>query len=249
MTLGDIATKARNLTNTDISTYSDANLLIDVNIWLQKVVGMILDAQDESDWDDQLRTDYPIKKISLIALQRDYPIAVSEKMLKFRSLSISYDGINTYPADEVDLKDLPQLGDEFTGTTTQSSKIDNMFSRSAPSYDLKYNSIWIYPMAQTSDVASGAYMIAEWFRQALPFTAASYTSVMTDSTIVPGFDDTFHAILAYGAAHEYASPKGLPNLPDIDANLSDFEDRLRRQYSVKQGDEPKVFKQEYQNYK
>ncbi len=66
---------------------------------------------------------------------------------------------------------------------------------------------------------------------------------------MPGFDDTFHAILAYGAAHEYGSPKGILNLPDINENLADFEMRLRKQYSIKEGDQSKKLLQEYQSYK
>jgi hypothetical protein len=59
MTLGQIATKARLLTNTDTSQYTDANLLVDINLWLQKLVAtMIYESQDESDFDDARRTTY-----------------------------------------------------------------------------------------------------------------------------------------------------------------------------------------------
>lgn len=48
MTLGAIATKARFLTNTDTNSYPDSVLLVDIDIWLQKVASMMFDLQDDS---------------------------------------------------------------------------------------------------------------------------------------------------------------------------------------------------------
>lgn len=248
MTLGDILTKARNLTGTDSNSYTNANALIDLNLWLQKIVGMIFDSQDESDWDDQRNSDYPIKKTSLVASQRDYRIPVSEKVLKIKDLTIYYDGVNGYRATPIDLTEFEDLGNapsNATGGTTQNAKIDAYFSRTTPGYDYKYNSIWLYPTCTATDVSAGAFMLIEWFRQATEFTSAE----LSTGTVVPGFDDTFHAMLAYGMAFEYASSKQLPQLKQIQPILADFEARLRKQYSVKQGDRQYQLKQSYQNYK
>lgn len=244
MTLGDIATKARALTGTDSNSYTDANLLIDINLWLQKIVGMIFDSQDESDWDDQRNSTYPIKTTPMVANQRDYRIPVSEKVLKIKDVTAYYDGVNGYRATPVDITDY-QIGNTTSSSTAQSTVVDANFPTTAPAYDYKFNSIWLYPLPTTSNVSAGGYILIEWFRQATEFTSGELTA----GTVVPGFDDTFHAMLAYGPAYEYAESKQLPQAKQIGAVLSDYEARLRKQYSVKQGDRKYQLLQEYQSYK
>ena len=88
-------------------------------------------------------------------------------------------------------------------------------------------------MPNSDDVASGATIRVEWDRQVTPFTVSDYTSVLTDSTVVPGFDDPFHPILAFGPAWEYAVAQQLPNSAAILQMLSDYESRMRIAYSRK----------------
>lgn len=231
MTLGEIATKARSLVNANSTTYTDANLLIDINLWYQKAATMILEAQDEADFDDARNTDYPIKTTALVANQRDYAIAVSEKMLKFKRLDVTYDGVNWYKAEPID------SGQFMTGlgpssATAMESTIDGRFSKTNPRYDIKYGSIFLYPRASTADVTAGATMQAEWYRQVTPFTSAELTA----GTVVPGFDDPFHPIIPYGCAFEFAQSRQLPQVKSIFPMLQDYEARLKQAYSNKQKD-------------
>lgn len=228
MTLGDVATTARFLTNTDISSYPDANLLININVWYQKVVSMILEAADDSDFDDARRTNYPVQTTPLIAGQRDYTMPVSEKVLKMKRIDVTYDGttwVRAMPIDDGSIL----FG---MGSDTQT---DTNFSKAAPRYDIKYNSLWIYPMPLTADAVSGV-LRAEWERQIQPFTSADYTSVITDSTVVLGYDDPFHPMLAEGAALEYARARQLPQLAQLTTSLVDWETRLRQHYGKKDWD-------------
>ena len=234
MTLGDIATKARAITNTDTTSYTDANLLIDLNIWYQKVVSMILESQDESDFDDARNTDYAIVTTPLVASQRDYSIPVSEKVLKVKRIDISYDGVNYYRAEPIDSGTI-EYGD---GNATL---IDQNFSKTQPRYDIKNNAIFIYPLPSAADVAASGVIRAEWTRNVTPFTTSDYTSVLTDSTVVPGYDDPFHPMLAWGAAYEKAVAATLPQLPLIQNTLQDYEVRLRQHYGKKQLDRRLAF--------
>lgn len=236
MTLGDVATKARNLTNTDTSSYTDANLLIDINIWYQKVGSIIYDSQDDSDFDDQRRTDYPMQTTPFIVTggipQRDYSFGVNEKVLKYKRVDITYDGVTwvrALPLDDGSYK--YGMGDDSTAAAVLA--VDQYFSTAAPRYDVKYGSLFIYPTATSDQVAAGAKIRAEWERNVTPFITSDYTSVLTDSTVVPGFDDPFHPILAYGAAFEYASSRQLPQLAEIQPQLQDWEARLRQAYGKK----------------
>lgn len=246
MTLPDINVKIGNLIgDPDSVAYTAASRIIDINIWLQKIVSMILDAQDEEDYDDQRRTDYPIKTI-LLTTNRDYPIPVSEKVLKIKSLSVAYDATNYYRANPIDSNEVSGISMALpAAATTANTNLDARFSRTTPRYDVKFNSIFLYPMALSADVTAGGKMVVEWFRQPTEFS----TGDLTNSGTVPGFDDTFHAMLAYGPAFEYATAKQLPQLKAIALTLSDFETRLRTQYSSKQKDRVYQFLPEYQTYK
>lgn len=232
MTLGDIATKARALTHSDTTTYTDANLLIDINIWYQKVADMIFNSQDDSDFDDARNADYPVQTTPMIASQRDYPIAVSEKMLKIKRVDMTFDGTNWYRAEAFDTGGWP-YGLGYTSASTTDANFDANFSVSNPKYDFAYGSIWVMPMPTADQVAAGAKIRVEWFRSVTPFTTSDYTSVITDSTVVPGFDSPFHPILAFGAAYEFALANALPQLPTITQQLQDLETRMRTSYGKK----------------
>lgn len=228
MTLGDIATYARNLTNSDTTSWTDVFLLITLNIAYQKVVSMILESADESDFDDARRTNYPIQTTPLIANQRDYTMPVSEKVLKIKRIDITYDGTNWYNARPIDDGEIAfGMGNDAT--------TDQNFTRTEPRFDWKYNSLWVYPMPVAADAVSGLIRV-EWSRQIQPFTTADYTTVLTDSTVIPGFDDPFHPMLACIAAYEYAISRQLPQAAPIGQQIADWEIRLRQHYGRKELD-------------
>lgn len=235
MTLGDVATKARALTNTDITQYTDAQLLIDINIWYQKTVTMIFESQDDTDFDDARNTNYPVETTPMIANQRDYTIPITEKMLKIKRVDVSYDGVNYYRAMPLDTGAYP-YGIKYNNASSVDTNLDSNFTKQAPFYDVAYNSVWLYPMPIAADVTAGGLVRVEWERNVTPFTSSDYTSVLTDSTVVPGFDAPFHPIVAYGAAWEYAISRQMPQLAQIQQQLVDWETRLRQAYGRKQLD-------------
>jgi hypothetical protein len=229
MTLGDVANKARALTHTDTTSYTAANLLIDINIWYQKVVSMILESQDEADFDDARNTDYPVVTTPMVAGQRDYAIPVSENVLKIKRVDVTYDNSNWYRATPTDSGTI----DFGQGNTTNE---DANYIQQAPEYDVKYNSVWVYPEASATDVSAGAKIRVEWERSITPFTSADYTTDPNDSTVVLGFDAPLHAIVSDGAAFEKAKADNLPNLQVLAQGLVDWEGRVRSHYGKKQID-------------
>lgn len=235
MTLGDIATKARDSVEANISNWTDANLLIDINIYLQRVCNWILEAQDDADFDDARNTTYPMKDLAMVALQMDYPIPTTEKLLKLKDVSVTYDGVNYYRATPIDSVEIP-AGLAPAAATTHLAYIDSLYSKTAPRYDWKYGSLFVYPRAVAADVALGASIHAEWSRQVTPFLVADYTSVLTDSTVVPGFDDIFHPVLSTGASYEQAKKKNLPTKGDFLRDLADWEVKIKQHYSNKDKD-------------
>jgi hypothetical protein len=243
MTLSDISSKITSLTGADTNQYTNAERLIDLNIWQQNIVGMILDSQDESDFDDPNYGDYPRLTVPLTT-NRDYSISSGEKVLKMKDISICYDGTNIYRATPLEFS-ANQLADAPSSATTQNTFIDSQYPRTAPRYDWKFGSIFIYPRANATDVANGGYIFAEWFRQAQALTLSD----LTTGTLVPGFDDTFHIMLAYGCSYEYLKGKDMKRAEGIFRDLNLYEQRLRRQYSSKQLDRQYSLSGDYQSMK
>lgn len=220
------------LTNTDISSYPDAQLLIDINIWYQKIVSMIFESQDDSDFDDARAANYPVQTTPMVASQRDYTMPVSERVLKIKRVDVTYDGVNWYRATPFDTGTY-DYGIGFTNSSSADPTFDASFIKQAPRWDYAYNAVWISPMPTAVDVAAGGSIRVEWDRAITPFTTADYTSVLTDSTVVPGFDLSFHGMLPHGAAFEYAVSRQLPQLAQIGTGLQDWELRLRQAYGRK----------------
>lgn len=245
MTIGEISTKITNLTGQDTTNYSNTDRLIDINIWLHKVGSIIRDSQDESDFDDLNFTDYPNLTSPLVAGQRDYVIPVSEHMISIKNVSISYDGSVFNRATPIDASEL-DIGLAPASNTTANNTIDGYFSKVNPRYDTAYNSVFIYPRAVAADVTAGGKIFIEWQRDLDPFTS----SELTTGTKVPGFDTTYHPILAYGPSYDFLfSHKVYDKADRILPILTDWEVRLRREYATKNRDRVYQLKNASVNFK
>lgn len=242
-TLADIQNKIYSLTGADSTSYTNANMLIDLNLWNQKIVTMILDSQDEINFDDANNTTYPIFKVTLAA-NRDTQIPASINMLQVKTISVCYDGVNVYRGTPIDVGETNDPVVD-SANATANLKVDSGYSQSSPRYDIKFGSAWLYPAPTAVDVAAGAYMMFECFRTAVDFTSSD----LSTGTLKPGFDPSFHMMLAYGPAMEYATAKQLPQLKMILGELQDFETRLRRLYSDKILDRRYSLSGDYQSMK
>lgn len=218
-------------------------MLIDINLWNQKVTTMILDAQDEINFDDANQTSYPIFKVPLTA-NRDVQIPTAIKMLQIKTISICYDGVNIYRGDPMDIGETNFPVVDSTNAAAN-AKVDSNMSRTSPRYDIKFGSIWLYPMATATDVAANGYMMFECFRSPVDFSSGD----LSGGILTPGFDGPFHPMLAYGPAMEYAAARQLPQLKVIAEELQDFEQRLRNLYSNKILDRRYMLSADYQSYK
>lgn len=243
MILSDISSKVTSMTGAGTSVYTNAERLIDLNIWQQNVVTEILDAQDETDYDDPNHGNFPRKTVPLTT-NRDYSIPPSEKMLKIKSVSISYDGTNFYRAEPLEYS-ANQMADATSSATTENADIDSRYSRTNPKYDVKFGSIFIYPRATATDVSNNGLMLVEWFRQAKEITLSD----LTTGTLTPGFDDNFHIILAYGMSYEYLKGKDMKRAEAIFRDIQIYIKNLRKQYSSKQLDRRYALTGDYQSMK
>lgn len=233
MTLAEINSKISQQTGADnsINGYASATRLTDVNTWQHKIAMIMVGAQDDSDFDDPRRSDYPIKYYPLVANTRDYTIPVSEKVLKIKRVDLSYDGTNTYRANRIDAGELP-FGLTIPSETTAESTVDTNFSKTDPAYDSKYNSLFIYPQPSSSDVTSGGYILVEWSREMMEYTTAEWSA----GTESPGFESAFHRILYLGPSYEYCYANNLPQADRIYRELQGDLELLKKTYGQKQTD-------------
>lgn len=260
MNLGDIANKARTLTHSDTTSYPDATLLIDINLTYQKIVSMILESQDDSNFDDNRNTNYPIATRALIPNQRDYSFNTASWTLqgqegasglasqvllplKIKRLDLCYDGSNYYRGTEFD-EGMPDWG--FGNLINE----DSNFIQQAPYYGFQYNSVFIYPMLAATQTSAALRLVLD--RAVIPFSQssdyASLTSGMMASTSVPGIDLPWHPMLALGAAYEFANANNLPQLQTWQQQLTDWEARVRIAYGHKDKDVLLYMKPAYDAY-
>lgn len=225
MTISDINTYVSFRANTDTTQYSAANRLISTNRWYEKIITMILDSQDEWDFDDLNKTDFPIGTANTVASQQDY--ALPAGIFKIKRVEVSYDGTNWKHATPIDVNEI--------GHQTNTTEIANRFTTATPFYDTVGNSIFLYPIP-SSNVTNG---LKVWFqREPAEFTSGEVTT----GTKEPGFDEPFHVMIALGMIYDWCSAKGgssavltaLKN--DVQTELLDYEARLRRHYGKKQDD-------------
>lgn len=230
MTISDINSLTSFRANTNTTEYSAANRLISTNRWYHKIVTMILDAQDEWDWDDSNQTDYAEATTNLVASQQDYVFPGSLKLLKIKRVEVKIDG-QWVKANPIDVNQIL--------TPTDTATISANFDASEPYYDMTANAIKLYPIP-SSNVTAGLKI---WFtREPAEFTSAEVST----GTKEPGFDEPFHPMISLGMVVDWASAKNKPQLKaDAQGELMDYEMRLRKHYGKKQQDRDYILNSVY----
>lgn len=237
MIIGDINKKITSLTGVSTNSYTSAERLIDINIALHDVIVGLLSAGTDLDFDDARYTDFAVLTTSLVAAQRDYSLPVSEKILKIKRLDVTYNGTDYYKAEPIDSGTINfGLGNE--------TKEDENFAVSSPRYDWYGNSIFVYPRASAAQVASGAKLRIEWQRQAKEFTAAELAA----GTIVPGFEEPFHILLALIPAYEWQKLKDPKKAALIKNDINERFFKMQRFFASKFPDQQIIMRPVEKDY-
>lgn len=251
MTLSDITNKITFSTGADTNQFPNADRLISLNNYYNKVESIILSSQDEWDFDDtSITTNYPIATRNLVANQQDYSFATTSwtvqgkegdsdtasqaiTPLELERVEITYDGTNWYKAEAFDIGQ--------SGLATDTTSISNNFFTTEPYYDVRSNSLWLYPIP-TSAVTGG---LKVWFHR--PITVWT-SSDLTTGTKVPGFDVLFHDYLSLGVAYDFAISRGKANAQQLKQELLEMEVRMKDFYGGKQQDRDLALGAAYVDY-
>lgn len=133
-----------------------------INVAQHELFMLALDAQDGWDVDDHKHADLKIFTTPLTT-NRSYTFDISNRILEWERVDVSYDGEDYNRAQPIDSK---ELGFGFGND----DEIDNRFSKNKPYYDPKGNSILLFPKAEQSDVDAGGEIRMEWSRETNEFS-------------------------------------------------------------------------------
>lgn len=235
MTIADINSYVSFRANTNTTEYTAANRLISTNRWYQKIADMILQSDDGNVWDDLNAGTEAIITKNLTANQGYVSLALSDKILKIQRVEISYDLVNWYKAEPI------TQGEIGLSIATQTN-INNYYQTTKPYYEVRGLYMYVYPVPTSSQTAAVKIWVQ---REPAEFTSGEVTT----GTKVPGFDAPWHAMIALGMAYDWFVAKKLFNDSQlVQAELNDYENRLRTAYGAKDDDRHWQFKGAVTNY-
>ena len=224
MQLSELNEKLTRLTGENTTRYTNAQRAVDLTISLDRVATMIIDSQDDSDFDDPNHSDFPTLYTDLVSGQRDYTFSIGDGVLQYKDVEVSWDGTTYYRAERMDRSLIPY-------PVGNADLVDDNFSREAPVYDVEGLSIMLYPRPITGDTGE---IRVRTTRDVTPVTSAE----LTTGTKVLGIDRAFHyLVLLLTTQQRYIEQNIAGNkLQRVISEIQDYEVRLRRQYSRKQVD-------------
>lgn len=217
--------ETRFLTNTNTTTYANADLDAALNAYYDLFTTEILDAMDEWDFQGEIAVG------DLVASQQEY--IFPSDILKIKRIEISYDGTTWKEANPMDIN-------ERSGASDATS-VNNDFSTSQPFYDLMDGSVFLFPIP-TAAVTGG---IKIWYEKLVTQLSAD-----TDEPVILR---PFHKGLCYGASKDYfekySEQQGFTiKLNNANQNLENYISRMKATYRKRNQDRAYNLECAYQNF-
>jgi hypothetical protein len=216
MTLKQLIDRITFYTSLDENIFQATDRLIAINNAYDKLHSIILDSQDEWDFDDSNNTELPIATTDLLANQDIY--AIPDTLYRLNKVEINY-GAGFIKALPLDLNENFLSEDELL----QRSNV------STPYYRIFGQTIQFYPKP-TAEVSNGLKLYYD--RAITHFTSDEYTA----GTVKPGLDQLWHDYIALQASLDGAVKYNLVNKGDLSNLLQEMEQRIRKYYGKKTTD-------------
>lgn len=222
MTIQDINTRTRFLCSATTTSYTAAQLLIEINAAYEEVVAWILGADGKWNFDDTNYTTFPEATTTLVASQNDYSFDVSHlEILRVEIKDTSGNWSTLSPIDRLET----------------SEPLTELFPTAGlpQYYDKDGSSIVIYPAPSASSVTLTNGLKVYFKRTASVFTSAEVTT----GTKLPGFASPFHEILSYMAAIPYCSIYKQERVPMLMGRVEQIKKELIKFYGHRELDRRK----------
>lgn len=228
MTITQLDNRITFFTGLGTDIYLPADRLDSLNKYYDQLHSIILDSQDEWDFDDSSNTDLPIATTDLLANTDTY--AIPDTLYRLNKVELNY-GSGFVKALPLDLNE----------TNLSEDEVLERANVSAPRYRIFGQTIQLYP-APTSSVLDG---IKLYYDRAITHLTADDVSTGTKK---PGLDQLWHDYIALGASVDGAIKFNLNNLNSLETKLQDMEQRIRRYYGKKTTDRKVVITNFIENY-
>ena len=242
MTITDIEAEARDWCDADTTSYPAATMLRRVNQAYEQVVGWLINIDGKWQFDDTNYTDFPIGTYTLVNSQGVY--SFNNKFLQLLDVQVM-DSDGKYqiitPVDQKDSQSSIPLRREF-----ETDGFPLFYDK------LSGDSIELLPAPDNGVSVTLASGLRIYFkRTASIFTAAEVTT----GTKVPGFDSTYHIILAWMAARPYCMKYKKDRVAELNALIGDttpiptgMKRDMIKQFTKKAKDERNIIMPKKINY-
>ena len=189
----DIVSAINDFCESDSTSYPIASKVRNANIAYEKLIGKILEADGDWQWDDTNYTNLPRGTGTLVEGQETYSFA--SEYLNIQMVEVLQDSSpdvwhKLKPIDSLDLGDMSP--EEYFGQTSAGNPQTGM----PEWYDKIGDTVILYP-APTSTAVTLTDGIRIWFQR----TADLFTT--TDTTQEPGIPSPYHVLIAYYASISY----------------------------------------------
>jgi len=224
------------LCDTNDTQYTRLDKTARVNTSLEQVIGELINADGTWQFDDSNYTNTPRGLADLTTGQNIYTF--SDKLLQIEEVDILdingfYRKITPWDSSEHSMS-----FEEYFGITASNG------TYTAPAgfpqfYDKQSNVIRFdrSPTAAYATLTKGLRVIFK--RTASLFTATSATTI---DTTVPGFDSTYHVVLAYMASIPYCMTYKKDRVALYQQTVADLMRKIVRNETSREKDKPKVLK-------
>lgn len=216
MTIKQIVDRITFYTSLDTNIYQSDDRLVAINNAYDKLHSIILESQDEWDFDDSNAVDLPIGSTDVLASTNTY--LLPDTLYKLNKVEINYGG-GSIKANPLDLNE----------TGLSESEVSNRANVSSPRYRIFGRTIKFYP-TPTSSVNNGLTLYYD--REVEHFTSGDVTT----GTKKPGLDRLWHDYIAIQASLDGAVKFKLNNANDLSNILQEMEQRIRKYYGSRNVD-------------
>jgi len=208
MTITDLNIIARKWSDSDTTSYTAANLLIEINQAYETVAGWLINSDGRWQWDDSSYTDFPIGTYTLVNSQERY--SFNDKFLQLVEVSVKNkngDFQILRPIDQKEYSDIIPLAEAYEndGMPVFYDKVSDDTIDLLPAPD---NGVSV-------TLASGLKI--KFKRTADLYTAAQVTT----GTKQPGFASPYHIILAWMAARAQCMLYKKDRVAELNALIGD----------------------------
>ena len=239
MNISQINTLARRLSESDTASYSDANLLVDVNNAYEEIVGELIIESAGGNWHfgDSNFTSLPTGLFTLVNSQAEYQLTgngttginTTTPLLNFLGASVKDEDGNWNVLKPITLWELLENGID---------PVEYFKTDGRPQYyEKREDFLVLYPAPDNGVSVTLVSGLKVFFQR----TASVFTSAeVTTGTKIPGFASPYHPLLAYKAALVQCSMYKSERVPILMSEINRMKNDLLLFYAYKEQDMRKV---------